>query len=308
VYRIRFHGRGGQGMKTAGRILASAFFAEGFEVQDAPRYGAERRGAPLFATVRAAHTPIRERGPIPQPDLVIVADETLLSMVGAAGALGGVGERTVLLLHSAVDAETWRQRLQLVGPVVTVPLRAEAACRLHFVGALCAGAAARLVGVVSRDALEGAIALELAGMAPEVLAANLAQAGEAWDAMADHAHCVREAPDAPAPGARDAGWIDLPFEPAGRSAPDIHGTLTSVEVRTGLWRTLRPVIDLDRCNRCHWICGSLCPDAAISADADGTPVIDYDHCKGCLVCVAVCPRDAIGSLSEAEARRQEDAP
>jgi pyruvate ferredoxin oxidoreductase gamma subunit len=53
MYRIRFHARGGQGIKTAGRILGSALFLSGFEVQDAPRYGAERRGAPLFAYVRA---------------------------------------------------------------------------------------------------------------------------------------------------------------------------------------------------------------------------------------------------------------
>ena len=59
MYRIRFHGRGGQGMKTASRILGSAFFAEGYEVQDAPRYGAERRGAPIFAYVRAARAPKR---------------------------------------------------------------------------------------------------------------------------------------------------------------------------------------------------------------------------------------------------------
>ena len=43
MFTIRFHGRGGQGMKTASRLLGSAFFLEGFEVQDAPRYGAERR-------------------------------------------------------------------------------------------------------------------------------------------------------------------------------------------------------------------------------------------------------------------------
>ena len=46
MYRIRFHGRGGQGMKTASRILGSAAFAAGWHVQDAPVYGAERRGAP----------------------------------------------------------------------------------------------------------------------------------------------------------------------------------------------------------------------------------------------------------------------
>jgi len=46
MYRIRFHGRGGQGMKTSSRILGTAFFYEGYEVQDAPKYGAEG-AAPL---------------------------------------------------------------------------------------------------------------------------------------------------------------------------------------------------------------------------------------------------------------------
>ncbi|MBW2270484.1 MAG: 2-oxoacid:acceptor oxidoreductase family protein [Deltaproteobacteria bacterium] len=308
MYRIRFHGRGGQGMKTASRILGSAFFAEGFEVQDAPSYGAERRGAPIFATVRAAHAPILERGPMPQPGLVIVADETLLPMAAGGGVLSGMGERAVLLLHSAVDANTWKQRLQLACRVLTLPLRLEETGGRGFVGALCAGAAARLVGIVSREALEGAIRQELAAMPAQVLAANLKQAGEAYDAMKKHAGCVCEAPEAPAPGAVDANWIDLPFEAAELSAPDIHGALTSIQVRTGLWRTLRPVIDPERCSRCHWLCGSLCPDAAISPEAEGLPVIDYEHCKGCLVCVAVCPRHAIESIPEAQAREQEASP
>ena len=54
MYNIRFHGRGGQGIKTASRFLGTAFFLENFEVQDAPRYGVERRGAPIFAYVRAS--------------------------------------------------------------------------------------------------------------------------------------------------------------------------------------------------------------------------------------------------------------
>ena len=72
-------------MKTASRMLGTAFFLEGFEVQDAPRYGAERRGAPIFAYVRAARTPINERGVVRRPDLVIVADDSLVG-VPAAGA------------------------------------------------------------------------------------------------------------------------------------------------------------------------------------------------------------------------------
>jgi pyruvate ferredoxin oxidoreductase gamma subunit len=305
MYRVRFHGRGGQGMKTASRMLGSAFFAEGFEVQDAPRYGAERRGAPIFATVRAARTPIRERGPMLRPDLVIVADDTLVPTAAGGGVLAGATERTVLLLHSDVEAEIWRQRLRLMGPVFTLPLRVEEPRELHFVGALCAGAAARLVGILSLAALEGAIGEELAGMPRDVRAGNLELAREAWAAMAEHEGCVTEAKEDVLADAAAPDWIELPFEAARISAPAIHGALTSVQVRTGLWRTLRPVVDLERCNRCHWFCGTQCPDGAISPDAEGFAVIDYDHCKGCLVCVAVCPRNAIDSIPEAQARAEE---
>ena len=67
-------------MVTASRVLGTAFFLSGFEVQDAPRYGAERRGAPTFAYVRASRTPIHERGVIRNPDLVVVGDDTLPSV------------------------------------------------------------------------------------------------------------------------------------------------------------------------------------------------------------------------------------
>ena len=307
MYRIRFHGRGGQGMKTASRILGTACFAEGFEVQDAPRYGAERRGAPLFATVRVARKPIWERGPIQQADLVIVADDTLVPTAAGGGVLAGMSERSVLLLHSAESADTWRERLRLTGPVFVVPMHVEEPTELHFVGALCAGAAARLLGVVSLVALECAIREELAGMPEDVRDANLELAREAWDAMAEHAGCVGEASEEEPAELPAPDWIELPFEDATVSAPAIHGALTSVQVRTGLWRTLRPVVDTEHCSKCHWLCGTQCPDGAISPDAEGFPVIDYDHCKGCLVCVAVCPRHAIGSIPEAQARAEESS-
>jgi pyruvate ferredoxin oxidoreductase gamma subunit len=72
----------------------------------------------------------------------------------------------------------------------------------------------------------------------------------------------------------------------------VRTPLTSLEVKTGLWRTQRPVIEPALCHGCAWICGSLCPDGAIATVA-GQPVVDYDHCKGCGVCVAVCPHHAI---------------
>ena len=112
MYRIRIHGRGGQGIKMASRILGTALFRSGYTVQDAPKYGAERRGAPIFSYVRAAHQAINERGVIQQPDLVVVADDTLLA-VPAAGTLQGIGPETVVLINSHQSADTWRHRLNL---------------------------------------------------------------------------------------------------------------------------------------------------------------------------------------------------
>jgi pyruvate ferredoxin oxidoreductase gamma subunit len=302
TYRIRFHGRGGQGMKTASRILGSAFFAAGFEVQDAPRYGAERRGAPIFAYVRASRAAIDERGIIRCPDLVIVADDTLIPLP-AAGVLAGVAPRTLLLIASPDSADAWRQRLNLGARILILADLPEADDRAAqpFVGAACAGAAARLVGVIGPPALEEAIAGELGHLGAAIVAQNRDRALAAYEQMADHAGTVEPGAPADASQWEPPAWVDLPFEDATVSAPIIHAALTSEAVKTGSWRTLRPIIDYARCNRCWWVCSTFCPDGAIAVDGAGTPRIDYEHCKGCLVCVAQCPPHAIAAVPEHQA-------
>ena len=297
MYRVRFHGRGGQGIKTASRILGTALFHEGFEVQDAPRYGAERRGAPIFAYVRAAREPIRERGVIAAPDLVVVADETLVGQ-SAAAVLQGVEQRTVLLINSREPAALWRQRLNLELAPITLEL---APAGEQAVGPGCAGAAARLLGVVSESALHQAVDEELLELDPAARANGRRLAMQAFSRAADWSGRVRPG-STPTPA--EAGvpdWVDLAAEPAPTSAPAIRATATSVQVETGLWRTHRPVIDRERCRHCWWVCGSACPDGAINLDAKGDPQIDYTHCKGCLVCVAQCPPQAIEVVDERSA-------
>ena len=297
MYRIRFHGRGGQGMKTASRMLGTAFFLEGFQVQDAPRYGAERRGAPIFAYVRAARDPIHERGVIREPDLVVVADDSLVP-VPAAGVLQGATTRSVMLISTNEAAATWRERLNFRGTLLTLPAEASEQAELRFVGAACAGAAACLLGVIPRATLEAAVREELSALGEDIIQRNLEQALDAFERMADHAGCVSEGTAFSVADAQAPDWIDLPLDDADAAAAAIHAGATSVEVRTGLWRVLRPVIDYDRCNRCWWVCSEFCPDSAIKVGADGRPEIDYDHCKGCMVCVAQCPPHAIAAVPE----------
>ena len=308
MFRIRFHGRGGQGMKTASRILGTAFFLEGYEVQDAPRYGAERRGAPLFAYVRASKSIIHERGIIDQPDLVIVADDTLVPLP-AAGVLQGIRDNTAVLINSNEAEATWQHRLNIKSPIIILPETEEATDRaeLRYIGATCAGGAAALLGVISRDCLCQAIQQELGRLGNTVVAQNCANALEAFEYIKSRATVkITEGSNISAHDYTRPQWIDLPFEDARISAPVIHATLTSVEVHTGLWRTMRPVINTGLCRGCWWVCSTYCPDSAISVH-ENRPEVDYDHCKGCLVCVAQCPAHAIAAVPETQARAEDEA-
>lgn len=300
MYRIRFHGRGGQGLKTASRILGTAFFLEGFEVQDAPLYGAERRGAPVFAYVRADRETINERGVIRIPDLVVVADDTLIP-VPAAGVLKGVSNDTVLLINSDEEPDTWKERLNLKCRVVVLPgLKIEEVSEVRFIGAASAGGAAALTGAVSKESLEQAIEDEIGPLGSTLVKENLKRALAAYDLMAGLAGAVKEGSSVAAKGYKSPEWIDFPFEGTDLSSPAIHATATSEQMMTGLWRTMRPVIDYELCNHCWWLCSTFCPESAIKVSEGGKPEIDYDHCKGCMICMAQCPPHAISAVPEHE--------
>ncbi|NOT54189.1 MAG: hypothetical protein HOP18_06245 [Deltaproteobacteria bacterium] len=118
MLRIRFHGRGGQGMKTASRMLGSAAFHAGRVVQDSPVYGAERRGAPMSAMTRIAREPIRERGMITRPDLVVIADDTLLTDPTALPLGGCDASSTVVLNSTKSEGELRQSGVPLVGRVL----------------------------------------------------------------------------------------------------------------------------------------------------------------------------------------------
>lgn len=88
---IRWHGRGGQGAKTACLLLADAAFSSGKYVQGFPEYGPERMGAPITAYNRISDVPCTIHSNIYQPDYVVVVDESLLSSVDVTAGLSPEG-------------------------------------------------------------------------------------------------------------------------------------------------------------------------------------------------------------------------
>ena len=87
LIEIRWHGRGGQGTKTASLLLADAAFNTGKYIQGFPEYGPDRMGAPITAYNRISDNPITVHSNIYEPDYVVVVDDTLLETVDVTAGL-----------------------------------------------------------------------------------------------------------------------------------------------------------------------------------------------------------------------------
>ncbi len=106
---IRWHGRGGQGAKTACLLLAEAAFDSGKYVQGFPEYGPERQGAPITAYNRITESPCKVHSNIYKPDYVVVVDETLLNTVDVTA---GLSEDGAIIINSEKDVEELRPMLR----------------------------------------------------------------------------------------------------------------------------------------------------------------------------------------------------
>ena len=108
LIEIRWHGRGGQGAKTASLLLADAAFNTGKYIQGFPEYGPERMGAPITAYNRISNTPITIHSNIYEPDYVVVVDDTLLESVNVTA---GLKETGAIVINTTKDNEYLKEKL-----------------------------------------------------------------------------------------------------------------------------------------------------------------------------------------------------
>jgi len=148
---IRWHGRGGQGAKTAALLLADVAFKTGQNVQGFPEYGPERMGAPITAFNRISKEKIRVHSNIYEPDYVVVVDETLLHSVNVTD---GLKEEGAIIVNTPKSAEEIRPLLNgYQGKVFTVDARriSVEALGKNFPNSPMLAAAVAVSGVMSQE-------------------------------------------------------------------------------------------------------------------------------------------------------------
>lgn len=121
MIEIRWHGRGGQGAKTASLLLADAAFNTGKYIQGFPEYGPERMGAPITAYNRISTSPITIHSNIYEPDYVVVVDDSLLESVDVTSGLKDDG---AIVINTTKDSDYIRNNLNgYKGEVFTIDAR-----------------------------------------------------------------------------------------------------------------------------------------------------------------------------------------
>ena len=173
---IRWHGRGGQGAKTAALLLADVCFKTGAYVQGFPEYGPERMGAPITAYNRISDNEIRVHSNIYEPDLVMVVDETLLASVDVTAGLKSSG---AIVVNTDKSPEEIRPMLKgYGGKVYTVDARriSVEALGKYFPNSPMLAAAVAVSSVMDKDAfikeMRSSYAHKFAKK-PEVLEGNM---------------------------------------------------------------------------------------------------------------------------------------
>ena len=176
LIEIRWHGRGGQGAKTACLLLADAAFNTGKYIQGFTEYGPERMGAPITAYNRISNSPITIHSAIYEPNYVVVVDDTLLDSVDVTA---GLKEDGAIVINTTQDAEIIKSKLKgYKGEVYAIDARSISieALGKYFPNTPMLAAIVKVTGVIPEDTflsdMEGSFKHKFAKK-PEVIDGNM---------------------------------------------------------------------------------------------------------------------------------------
>ena len=186
LVEIRWHGRGGQGAKTAALLLADVAFKTGSFVQGFPEYGPERMGAPITAYNRISKNEIRVHSNIYEPDYVVVVDSGLLDVVDVTN---GLKEDGAIIVNTHKSPEFIKGKLgDFKGEVYTIDARKVSLACLgrYFPNTPMLAAIVKVSGVMDKDTffneMENSFLHKFASK-PEVIEGNMNALRMAYDSV-----------------------------------------------------------------------------------------------------------------------------
>ncbi|MGN0522274.1 MAG: 2-oxoacid:acceptor oxidoreductase family protein [Eubacterium sp.] len=184
LVEIRWHGRGGQGAKTAALLLADVAFKTGKFVQGFPEYGPERMGAPITAYNRISSSEIRVHSNIYDPDFVVVVDSGLLKTVDVTQ---GLKEGGAIVVNTSKTPQEIAKRIDgFNGKIYTIDARKVSVACLgkYFPNTPMLAAIVKVSGVMDKDVflkeMENSFSHKFASK-PEVIEGNMNALKMAFD-------------------------------------------------------------------------------------------------------------------------------
>ncbi|MBI5880790.1 pyruvate ferredoxin oxidoreductase subunit gamma, partial [archaeon] len=167
MLEIRIHGRGGQGAVTAAQILAISAFYDGKQSQAFPRFGVERRGAPVEAFCRIDDKPINVRSQVYTPDVVLILEPSLMEAVDVAA---GLKKGSPIIVNTSKPIANPKYKDFKVHCVDASKVALDI-FKADIVNTTILGAFSKVTGVVSLNAINKAVEDRFAGK-PQVIEMN----------------------------------------------------------------------------------------------------------------------------------------
>ncbi|MDD5312543.1 MAG: 2-oxoacid:acceptor oxidoreductase family protein [Dehalococcoidia bacterium] len=286
---IRWHGRGGQGAVTSAEMTALAAVHEDKFAQAFPSFGPERRGAPVLAFNRISPShAIRNRAGVTKPDIVVVLDPGLVTLINVTDGLKPGGS---LIVNSTKAIEELQQ--EFTGDwklaVVDAASIARKLLGVNIVNTTMLGAMIKATGIVKLESFAAPLEHRFGARAK----ANFNACSAAFDATV-LSEITTSGPKKQKSFKVDKvpGWRDLLV---GCAVTDIGNTKRFC---TGDWKSQHPEWDNTKCIKCG-ICSLFCPEACIHEQADWYFRADLFFCKGCGICAHECWTQAIKMVEEA---------
>ncbi len=148
-------GRGGQGAVTAAMLLAQAAVNKGLYALAIPFFGAERRGAPVFAYNRISEKTLHVRSRVERGDVVAILDPSLLGMYSLERLVKPGGSVVVNATECRGVAGNFKEYcLDAVGIAEDLGLKVAG---WALVNMPLLGAVARVSGLIGYPELEAAV-------------------------------------------------------------------------------------------------------------------------------------------------------